>query len=132
MTVTLPETYEFLDMLEMILGAKPPLANTKEAWDLAKIPDGTHVTWLCDAEGKRRGAVITDINTTLYLGGKLVMMPEAGLGDRAKRLEVEDTIVEAVEEIVNMMRSVINKQAGNVHVSPQPTQPLGKVAADSP
>ncbi len=132
MTVTLPATNDFISMLEMILGDRPPLNETKDAWDLAKAPEGTHITWLSNAEGVKRGAVVTNINATLYLGGKLVMMPEAGLGDRAKSREVEETIVEALEEIVNMMRSVINKQAGNEHVSPESTQPMTPVAADGP
>ena len=130
MTVTMPQAYELLDMIEMILGSKPPLSESKEAWDLAKAPDGTYVTWLCNSEGDKRGAVVTNINATLFLGGKLVMMPEAGLDDSARRLEVEDTIVEAVEEIVNMLRSVLNKQVGNEHLSPLPTEPFGKIDAE--
>lgn len=132
MTVTMPKTSAFIDMLEMILGDRPPLNETGEAWDLSKVSDGTYVTWLRNAAGERRGAVVTNINATCYLGGKLVMMPEAGLGDQAKSRQAEEIVVEAVEEIVNMMRSVINKQAGNEHVSPEPTQPMTPVAADGP
>ena len=130
MTVTLPEVNEVRDLINMILGENSPLRVTKKAWDLTSLPDGTHITPLCNTDGENRGAVVTNINATLYLGGKLVMMPEARLADHAQRLEVEESIVEAVEEIVNMIRSAFNKQPGNEHMSPRSTRVLDKITAD--
>jgi len=131
MAVTLPEVHEILDIIDMILRDKSPLRVTKDTWDLKTIPAGSYVTRLVNADDEVRGAVITNFNATLYLGGKLVLMPETGLADRALSLEIEDFIVEALEEIINMLRSVFNKQVGNEHVSPQSTQPMVAIAADS-
>jgi hypothetical protein len=130
MKVILTEVHEIPDLINLILGEKSPLVFTDDAWDLKTIPDGSYVTRLSNAAGEVRGAVLTDINATVFLGGKLVMMPEAGLCERAKNLEVDDSIVEALAEIVNMMRSIFNKQFGNEHMSPQPTQPMVAIAAE--
>ena len=130
MAVYVPETTEILDLLNMILGDNSPLQEVEKAWELDTVPQGTHVTYLCDGDGDKLGAVVTDINGTVYLGGKLIMMHEAGLAGKAASGVVEENLVEAVEEIVNMLRSVFNNQPGSEHVSPLPTRLLETPDAD--
>ena len=67
---------------------------------------------------------VTSLNATIYLGGKLIMMPDAGLADIASTGQAEESQVDALEETINMLRSVFNNMPGSSHVSPMEIQPL--------
>jgi len=73
--------------------------------------------------------VVTDLVATVYLGGKLVMMPDASLADKVLGQDVDETMLESLKEVVNMTRSVFNRVSGNVHLHPLPPCPLEKPRA---
>jgi len=126
----MPDTCEVLKILGSIIGDKKILQIADEPWNLAKAKPCTHVTYLCDAEGEQRGAVVTDLVATVYLGGKLVMMPDASLTEKVRERDVDGHLLEALEEVVNMTRSVFNHVEGNVHLRPVPPRPLKKPRPD--
>ncbi|MBU0742373.1 hypothetical protein KKG45_05220 [bacterium] len=126
----MPETSEILDILGAILGDEDLLRPADEPWDLGRVSAGTYITCLCNGEGETLGAVATDLNATICLGGRLVMMPEAGLADKARRLEVDEALTDAVTEIVNMTRIVFNRLPGNEHLSPLPARAMKTPRAD--
>ncbi|MBC8424046.1 hypothetical protein H8E07_07970 [bacterium] len=130
MTICMPDTREILTILGAIIGDKKLIRPSGEPWDLGKAAVGTHVTYLCDADDEKLGAVVTDLVATVYLGGKLVMMPDAAMADKVRARHVDETMLEALEEVVNMTRSVFNGVAGNVHLHATPPSPLEKPRPD--
>ncbi len=130
MVVCIPETQEILELFDTILDGKNLLRPADSPWNLRLVPEGTHVTYLCNVEGDKLGAVVTDINATVYLGGKLVMISETGLAGKARRMEVDETLADAVMEVVNMARTVFNQLVGNEHLRPAPTRVLERPRAD--
>jgi len=131
-TVCMPKPHEVLRLLSAITDERGVLSRAEDPWDLNRIPAGTHVTYLLDDAGETRGAVVTDINATVYLGGRLILMPETDQLDMARRLEVDESLTDAVSEVLNMTRSVFNHQEGNEHLSPTPTRALETPRPDGP
>ena len=117
MTLTLPEPKAVLDLLTMFIGDRPPLAP-RPGTDLTRTNYGTYVCWLEEADGTVRGAIFVDLAAALYLGGGLIMMPEAALMDMYKSGEVSEAVLDGLAEIFNNLRGQLNRLDMNPHVSP--------------
>ncbi|MBU8869968.1 MAG: hypothetical protein KOO60_03725 [Gemmatimonadales bacterium] len=120
MTLTIPETKEILDLVELLIGEKP-VFRQGEGWDLTKPEPGTYITFLQGRDNQVEGAILTDLAAALYIGGKLILLPEATLMDQMKAGEAEEPIVEAVTEVINNMRTLFNNIDLNPHVAPTAT-----------
>jgi hypothetical protein len=120
-TLTLPEPKAVLDLLTMFLGDRPPLAPG-EGPDLRQPTFGTYVTWLKAADGTIEGAILTDIAASLYLGGGLIMMPEAALRDMLSVGAASEAVLDGLSEIFNNLRGQMNRINLTPHVSP--TEPV--------
>ncbi len=121
MTLTLPEPKAVLDLLTMFLGNRPPLAPG-EGPNLKQPTFGTYITWLKTADGAIEGAILTDLSASLYLGGGLIMMPEATLRDMLSEGAVSEAVLDGLSEIFNNMRGQLNRINMNPHVTP--TEPV--------
>lgn len=117
MTLTLPEPKAVLDLLAMFLGNRPPLAPG-EGTDLKMPPFGTYVSWLKAKDGTIEGAILTDLAASLYIGGGLIMMPEAALMDMMKQGAVSEAVLDGLAEVFNNLRGQVNRIDLNPHVSP--------------
>lgn len=117
MTLTLPEPRAVLDLLSMFMGGRPPLAPSR-GMDLAMPPYGTHVCWLKTDDGTIEGAILTDMAASLYIGGGLIMMPEAALREMQNRGELSEAVLDGLGEIFNNVRGLLNRISMNPHVSP--------------
>ncbi len=117
MTITLPESKAVLDLLSMFIGSNPVLRQGQGP-DYSCPAPGTYITHLKNAEGAVEGAIITDLAATLYIGGGLIMMPEAGLKDMWASGEASEAILDGVGEIFNNVRALLNKIELNPHVNP--------------
>ncbi len=131
MTLTLPEPKAVLDLLDMFLGQRPPLAPGA-GMNLEMPPFGTHVCWLKGADGSTQGAILTDLAASLYIGGGLIMMPEAALRDMQNRGEVSESVLDGLGEVFNNLRGQLNRIDMNPHVSPTDPAPYEAPAADGP
>jgi len=129
-TLTLPEPKAVLDLLGMFLGQRPPFAPG-EGLDLKLPPYGTHVCWLKGQSGATEGAILTDLAASLYIGGGLIMMPEAALRDMQNRGEVSESVLDGLGEVFNNMRGQLNRIDLNPHVSPTDPMPYEAPAAGS-
>jgi hypothetical protein len=130
-TLTLPEHKDVLDLLGMFLGNRPPMAPGTGP-DLKQPAYGTYVTWLKTADGTVEGAILTDLPASLYLGGGLIMMPEAALREMLNEGAVSDAVLDGLSEIFNNLRGQLNRINMNPHVSPTDPVPYIPPAADSP
>lgn len=131
MTLTLPEPKAVLDLLDMFLGQRPPLAPA-QGMNLEMPPFGTHVCWLVGADGATEGAIFTDLAASLYIGGGLIMMPEAALKDMQNSGQVSDAVLDGLGEVCNNLRGQLNRIGMNPHVSPTDPAPYEAPAADGP
>ena len=129
MTVTLPETKEILDLVGLLIDEKP-VFKKGEGWDLANPESGTYITFLQGRDNAIEGAIITDLAATLYIGGKLILLPEATLMNQFKNGEADEPVIEAVTEVINNLRTLYNNIDLNPHVAPTQTFPYQVPAPD--
>lgn len=122
MTLTLPTTKEILDLVELLIGEKP-VFRKGEGWDLTAPATGCYITFLQGKDKTTEGAIITDLAATLYIGGKLILLPESTLQDQMFSGKADEPIVEALTEVINNMRTLFNNIKLNPHVAPTATFP---------
>ena len=131
MTLTLPEPKAVLDLLTMFLGDRPPLAPG-EGPNLRQPAFGTYVSWLKTVDGTVEGAIFTDLSASLYLGGGLIMMPEAALRDMLSEGAASEAVLDGLSEIFNNLRGQLNRINMNPHVSPTDPVAYEPPADDAP
>ncbi len=120
MALVFPKTKEILDLVELLIGEKP-VFRKGEGWDLADPDEGCYITFLQGKNKVVEGAIITDLAATLYIGGKLILLPEANLRDQSQNGEADEPIVEALTEVINNLRTLFNNIEINSHVAPTKT-----------
>lgn len=129
MSLVFPRQAEIFDLIEMLIGEKP-VFKRGESWDLRKPRPGTYITFLQAKDLDVEGAVITDLAATLYIGGKLILLPPASLRNQFDSGRAEEPVVEAVTEVINNLRTLFNAIDLNPHVAPTKTFPYQVPAAD--
>ena len=130
MPLTLPEPKAVLDLMEMFIGDRPPLAPNMGP-DLARSSYGTYVCWLKGRDGSVQGAFLVDLAASLYIGGGLIMMPEPALMDMFKTGEASENVLDGLSEIFNNIRGQLNRIDLNPHVSPTDAAPYQPPAEGS-
>lgn len=116
----MPETKEILDLVELLIGEKPVFRQGR-GWDLLDPEPGTYITFLQGRDYEVEGAILTDLPATLYIGGKLILLPQATLMDQLHSGEADEPVIEAVTEVINNMRTLFNNIELNPHVAPTKT-----------
>ena len=120
MTLTLPETKDVLDLVELLIGEKP-VFKPGEGWDLTKSNQGAYITFLQGKDNEVEGAIVTDLAATLYIGGNLILLPEATLREQYHARKADEPVVEALNEVINNLRTLYNAIDLNPHVAPTQT-----------
>ena len=118
----MPESKEILGLVEMLIGEKP-VFKPGSGWDLTEPMPGAYVTFLQGRDNAIEGAIITDIAATLYIGGKLILLPDSTLMDQLNSAEASEPILDALTEVINNMRTLFNNIDMNPHVAPTQTFP---------
>ena len=122
MTLTLPETTEIMELVELLID-EVPLFKEGQGWDLTQPNPGAYITFLQGRDNVVEGAIVTDLAATLYIGGKLILAPDATLKEQQLAGEPAEAVVEAVNEVVNNLRTLFNNIDLNPHVAPTQTFP---------
>jgi hypothetical protein len=120
--LALPRTKDVLDLVELLIGEQT-VFEPGESWDLSRPGPGCYITFLQGKTMAIEGAIITDLAATLYIGGKLILLPEATLLDQAMVGAAQVPVIEAVTEVVNNLRTLFNNIRKNPHVAPTKTFP---------
>jgi hypothetical protein len=128
-SLVFPKQAEIFDLIEMLIGEKPAFGRGEE-WDLRQPRDGTYITFLQGKDYEVEGAVITDLAATLYVGGKLILLPPTNLQSQFDSGAAEDAVIEAVTEVINNLRTLFNANHLNPHVAPTRTFPYRVPEAD--
>ena len=111
-----------MDLVGLLIDEKP-VFKKGEGWDLTQPNPGAYITFLQGRDNAVEGAIITDLAATLYIGGKLILLPEATLMDQVKSGEADEPVIEAVTEVINNLRTLYNNIDVNPHVAPTQTFP---------
>jgi len=119
-TLTLPDTKEIMELVQLLIDEKP-VFKIGDGWDLTKPNPGSYITFLQGKDNAIEGAIITDIAATLYIGGKLILLPDATLKEQFDNKQADEPVVEAVTEVINNMRTLYNNIDLNPHVAPTAT-----------
>lgn len=123
---SLPPIQDFQAVLRMLVGEEtelmgvPPDASTT----FSEETDTWYISQFLSDENEVIGAVLGDITAAIYIGGGLLMMPEASLREQLETQQVEDDIIDALSEVFNNLSSVINEHDGSVHVRTTPVEVL--------
>ncbi len=120
MTLALPKTREVMELVSLLIDEKLILRKGN-GWDLNQPNPGACITFLQGRDNVVQGAVLTDLAATLYIGGKLILMPETTLKAQFEGGLADEPVVEAVNEVVNNLRTLYNKIDLNPHVAPTQT-----------
>jgi hypothetical protein len=118
----LPETRDIMELVELLIDEKP-VFKKGQGWDLTEPNPGAYITFLQGRDNAVEGAIITDLAATLYIGGKLILLPEASLKDQFKGGQADEPVVEALNEVINNLRTLYNNIDLNPHVAPTQTFP---------
>ncbi len=108
MTLTLPKTSEIMELVGLLIDEEPML-RVGQGWDLTQPNPGAYITFLQGRDNAVEGAVIADLAATMYIGGKLILMPESTLREQFNSGTVCESVVEALNEVVNNLRWLIDK-----------------------
>ena len=130
-TLRLPEAEALRETIAMILDGACPL-QPANATDLVTLPGTAYGALLRTDDGEAVGAILADTATTVFLGGNLIMIPPAAQQDQYRQGRPEESVLDAMAEVVNMLRSTVNQVPGNPHVAPDPLRPLAELAAAEP
>ena len=129
MALAFPKQAEIFELIEMLIGERP-VFKKGQGFDLSDPPEGCYITFLQGKDYEVEGAVITDLAATLYIGGKLILLPPASMQNQFNSGEAEEPVVEAVTEVINNLRTLFNAIELNPHVAPTKTFPYQVPAAD--
>ena len=132
MSLKLPDPQALRDALGMILDDACPLQPAATPIDLAARPGTVRGALLLDDDGEPQGAVLADVAATVYLGGSLIMIPAGAQQDQVAADAPAEAVLDAMAEVVNILRGSINAVPGNPHVSPGPLSSLPELTAAHP
>ena len=129
MSLKLPNTADVIEILEMMIGESPRLA-AGDGVDLAAPPAGTSVSWLATDDGEVLGAIVATLPVAVFLGGTMIMIPAGAQEDQVNAGAASEAVVDAMSEINNMLRGLLNTFRMNTHVSPSKLADFAPPAAD--
>ncbi|MCP4571658.1 MAG: 2'-5' RNA ligase family protein [bacterium] len=118
MSITLPDAINVTQLLEMLVGKPSGLVRGGGELDVTQAPAGTYVSFLVDSEGNKVGAIVADLTAALHLGGSMIMLPEGALKEEQARGQAPESVVDAIGEIFNNLRALVNRNDRNPHVTP--------------
>lgn len=131
MPLTLPSTTDIEAILGRLLGESPSLSLDSDHPDLASLTP-SYASVYFDDDGTPTAAVVADLNASLYLGGKLIMMPMSRLREDAEEPELSEIVLDALSEVFNNFTSCFNEIEGNPHLRASPAVDAVEVFADLP
>lgn len=119
----LPKASELVRCIEQLVGSQTTAHESQERLESA-IGEKLYVSLLMDDDERFVGAIVMDIVATVYLGGTLLMLPEAELAKQVSMGQPSEDSVAASSEVCNALSGSVNNVADNVPVRTQYLEPL--------
>lgn len=124
MSLVLPKKVHVTDCLETLIGRDAGLRPAEAPSDLSEPAPGSYLTMLSNDEGEVEGAIVVNLAAALHLGGTMIMLPVGALQEQAAEDKASEAVVDALGEIFNNLRGLINKTGDNPHTVPSPINML--------
>jgi hypothetical protein len=132
----LPEPEDLEELLQMLLGEEIEVSKEDEgagpSLERAAVTRNLYLSKLIDDDGATVGALVADIPAVVYLGGTMLMVPEASQETMIKTKKVEEEVIDALAEVFNSMCSLINKIEANAHVRSTPASSFRDAEEEDP
>jgi hypothetical protein len=116
----MPHTKEIMGLVGLLIDEQP-VFRQGTGWDLSNPEPGAYITFLQGRDNTVEGAIITDLAATLYIGGKLILLPDNLLQEQNAAGEADAPVIEALNEVINNLRTLFNNIDLNPHVAPTQT-----------
>ena len=129
MSQPLPNTEQVHELLDALLDGCPELATSSDAPDAAFV-DKAYTCVCRDDDGNASVGIVADIHAALFMGGKLMMMPDAGLEDQADEGDLWEEVLDALSEVYNNLTVTLNATPGASHVVSRPAARPGTLDGD--
>ena len=131
MTFQLPDPQQLSSVLCGLLGTDISLESADSAAEVSGLEPGWG-SLLIDDDDNEIGCIVSDLVSTVSLGGGLLMLPVGGLEDQVEEGEASEMAVSALGEVINVMTKTLNELEGNPHVRSMPAQPLAELSEGRP
>lgn len=111
----LPRAQEFVRCIEQLIGSE---VTAKEVQAPLDITDGDrlYVSQLIDDSERIVGAIVMDLQATVFLGGTLLMVPEPELNTQVRTRSPSEDSIAASSEVCNALSGSLNNVPDNVHI----------------
>lgn len=119
----LPKALDLVRCIEQLIGGNVSAKAVAKPLDVAS-GEKFYISALVDDEDRVLGAIIMDTMGAVFLGGTLLMVPEAELNSQVRsRLPSEDSMA-ASSEVCNALSGSVNNVPDNAHVRTKYLEPL--------
>lgn len=111
----LPRAQEFIRCIEQLIGSD---VTARESASPLDVTGGGkfYVSQLIDDSDRLVGGIIMDLQATVFLGGTLLMVPEAELNSQVRSRAPSEDSVAASSEVCNALSGSLNNVPDNAHV----------------
>lgn len=119
----LPKPLELVRCIEQLIGGNVSARAVSSQLDVTSNQT-FYVSALIDDEDRVLGAIVMDIMGAVFLGGTLLMVPEAELHAQVRSKSPSEDSMAASSEVCNALSGSINNVADNAHVRTKYLEPL--------
>lgn len=119
----LPRAQDFIRCIEQLIGSEVTAKEVPAEFDL-NSGERVYMSQLVDDSDRLIGAVIMDLEATVFLGGTLLMVPEAELKTQVRTRAPSEDSIAASSEVCNALSGSLNNVPDNAHVRTKYLEPL--------
>ncbi len=111
----LPRPQDFIRCIEQLIGSD---VTAREAPNPVDVTMGGKffISQLIDDNDRLVGAILMDLQATVFLGGTLLMVPEGELNSQVRSRAPSEDSVAASSEVCNALSGSLNNVPDNAHV----------------
>lgn len=111
----LPRAQEFIRCIEQLIGSDVTARESASPLDVT-AGGKFFVSQLVDDNDRLVGGIIMDLQATVFLGGTLLMVPEAELNSQVRSRTPSEDSVAASSEVCNALSGSLNNVPDNAHI----------------
>lgn len=111
----LPRSHDFIRCIEQLIGSDVTARESSAQLDVTQAGK-FYMSQLVDDNDRLIGAIVMDLQSTVFLGGTLLMVPEGELNAQVRARSPSEDSVAASSEVCNALSGSLNNVPENVHI----------------
>jgi hypothetical protein len=111
----LPRSQDFIRCIEQLIGSDVTARESPAQLDVSGSGK-FYMSQLIDDNDRLVGAIVMDLQSTVFLGGTLLMVPEAELNSQVRSRTPSEDSVAASSEVCNALSGSLNNVPDNAHI----------------